>query len=196
MNITLRNATTTDLPIISEILNYGTRNKVRRGDLAWGMGDHDSATISTLLQQGSFYLAFSDDDTPVGTLALLWQDDHMWGKQAPVAGYIQRFAVAAGYSGQNIGGQILDLALQQVERHGRQYLRTALPSGNMKLRAYYENHGFYRADNKIIPPIHPAYPAAYYERTNASATDSSSFTHTKRSLFSKIRASKLFRESE
>lgn len=195
MNITLRNASTADLPIISEILNYGTRNKVRRGDLAWGMADHDPAAINTLLQQGSFYLAFSDD-TPVGTLALLWQDDHMWGKQAPVAGYIQRFAVAAGYSGQNIGGQILDLALQEVERHGRQYLRTALPSGNMKLRAYYENHGFYRADNKIVPPIHPAYPAAYYERTNTPFAGSSSATPTKRSLFSKIRASKLFREGE
>lgn len=162
MELYLRRATENDLQSIVDILNAGTRNKIRRGDLAWGMSDHNPETIKTMITEGLFYLAFNDS-TPAGTLALAWQDIHMWGNQPADAGYVQRFAVAPGYSGQNIGGQILDLALKEVEQHGRQYLRIAVPSGNPKLRVYYENHGFTRADNKITSPIHPVYPAAYYE---------------------------------
>lgn len=163
MEIRLVRASDNDLQTILNILNDGTRNKVRRGDLAWGMSDQNADSIRNMISEGLFYIAFTED-TPLGTLALAWQDIHMWGKQPPDAGYVQRFAVAAGFNGQNIGGQILDLAIKEVEQHGRQYLRIAVPSGNAKLRAYYENHGFARADNKIVSPIHPTYAAAYYER--------------------------------
>jgi len=163
----LRKASVDDLAIILTILNDGTRSKVRRGDLAWGMSDHNPEAIKEMIAKGLFYLAHIDS-SPVGVSALTWQDDHMWGNQPADAGYIQRFAVAAGYSGQNIGGKILDLALKVVEQQGRTYLRIAVPSGNPKLRSYYENHGFTRADQRITSPIHPSYPAAYYERCSTS----------------------------
>jgi GNAT superfamily N-acetyltransferase len=193
MGLYLRKAGEDELQTILDILNAGTRNKIRRGDLAWGMSDHNPEAIKTMVTEGLFYLAFNDS-TPVGTLALAWQDIHMWGNQPTDAGYVQRFAVAPGYNGQNIGGQILELAIEEVREHGRQYLRIAVPSGNMKLRTYYENHGFVRADNTVIPPIHPAYAAAYYERSiNGS---SQVLSQKKTGLFTKLRSSKLFRESE
>lgn len=166
MNIYLKKASEDDLDVILDILNQGTRNKIRRGDLAWGMSEHSPEAIRVMIVNESFYLALTDT-MPVGVFALTWQDEHTWGKQPVDAGYVQRFAVAAGHSGQNIGGQILDLALREVEQHGCQYLRIAVPSGNLKLRAYYENHGFVRADYKVVAPVHPAYPAAYYERLTA-----------------------------
>ena len=165
MDIRLQKATEQDLQIILDTLNAGTRNKIRRGDLAWGMSDHNPDVIRDMVAEGLFYLALSDS-LPVGTLALAWQDNHMWGRQPADAGYVQRFAVAPGYSGQNIGGLILDLALKEVEQNGRHYLRIAVPSGNAKLRAYYENHGFVRADNRISSSVHPSYAAAYYERSS------------------------------
>lgn len=194
MELHLRKASENDLQVLLDILNAGTRNKIRRGDLAWGMLDHNPETIRRMVNEGLFYLAL-DDLSPVGVFALAWQDDHMWGKQYPDAGYIQRFAVAAGYSGQNIGGQILDLALRIVEQQGRTYLRIAVPSGNPKLRAYYENHGFVRADHKIISPIHPAYAAAYYERA-ANGSKQAQQISIKRGFISKLKSSKLFHESE
>lgn len=184
MDIFLRPATISDLDTIVGILNTGTRNKIRRGDLAWGMSDHNPEPIRDMVANGLFYLALSGA-TPVGVFALAWQDDHMWGKQPADAGYVQRFAVAAGYSGQNVGGQILDLALKEVEQHDRRYLRIAVPSGNTKLRAYYENHGFVRADNKVIPPIHPSYPAAYYERSRV-VEQIAPVTERKASLFKRL----------
>lgn len=194
MELHLQKASEDDLQTILDILNAGTRNKIRRGDLAWGMSDHNPETIKTMITEGLFYLAFAES-APVGTLALAWQDIHMWGNQPADAGYVQRFAVAPGYSGQNIGGQILNLALKEVERYGRQYLRIAVPSGNPKLRTYYENHGFIRADNTVIPPVHPAYSAAYYERVIDGATQTQQ-TIKKQSLIAKLKFSRIFRGSE
>ena len=184
MELYLKKASADDLQTVLDILNAGTQNKIRRGDLAWGMSDHNPETIKTMIAEGLFYIAFNGS-TPVGTLALAWQDVHMWGNQPADAGYVQRFAIAPGYSGQNVGGQILDLALKEVEGHGRRFLRIAVASRNAKLRAYYENHGFTRADNKIISPIHPAYPAAYYQCTT-SETLQTYQTTKKQSFFSKL----------
>ena len=193
MELQLRKASEQDLQTILNILNAGTRNKIRRGDLAWGMSDHNPESIKSMIAEGLFYLAFNNS-IPVGTLALAWQDIHMWGNQPADAGYVQRFAVAPGYSGQNIGGQILDLALKEVGYQGRQYLRIAVPSGNTKLRAYYENHGFTRADNKIITPTHPSYPAAYYER---SANESPQPVQQKKNgFFAKLKSNRFFRDCE
>ena len=193
MELQLRKASGQDLQTILDILNAGTRNKIRRGDLAWGMSDHNPESIKSMIAEDLFYIAVNNS-SPVGTLALAWQDIHMWGNQPTNAGYVQRFAVAPGYSGQNIGGQILDLALKEVEYQGRQYLRIAVPSGNAKLRAYYENHGFIRADNKIIPPTHPSYPAAYYERpTNGSPRP---VQQKKNGFFAKLKSNRFFRDSE
>lgn len=194
MDISLRSATLNDISTILEILNNGTRNKIRRGDLAWGMTDHNPEAIRTMVANGLFYLAF-DGTTPVGTCALARQDDSMWGKQPPDASYIQRFAVAAGYSGQNVGGQILDLIVDELTQNGRHYLRIAVPSGNPKLRAYYESHGFNRADHKVAQTIHPVYPATYYERP-AQGDAQHTITAKKESFFAKLRRTNPFRESE
>jgi GNAT superfamily N-acetyltransferase len=185
MEIHLRKATENDLQTILDILNNGTRNKVRRGDLAWGMSDHNPETVNNMIGDGLFYLALSES-TPVGIFALSWQDDHMWGKQPLDAGYVQRFAVAAGYSGQDVGGQILHLALKEIESHGRSYLRIAVPSGNAKLRTYYENHGFTRAEYRITSVIHPAYAAAYYERAQQSQAETVPTSIKQKSLFKKL----------
>lgn len=196
MNIILQKASVTDSATVLEILNHGTRNKVRRGDLAWGMTDHDPEPIKQMIHSGMFYLAYLEGK-PAGTVAIAWQDMHMWGNQPQVAGYIQRFAVAPGYSGQNIGGTMLDLLLQEVEKQGRQFLRIAVPSDNTKLRNYYEQRGFTRADHKVLPPIHPAYSAAYYERPAGNASPQiQTASVPKHKLFHKLKTSRVFRSGE
>lgn len=157
MNIQLRRASESDLQTIVGILNDGTRSKLRRGDLAWGMTDHDPEKVRAMVAQGIFYLAYSGE-TPVGVCAVAWQDPGIWGVQPPQAGYIQRFAVKGVMNGMSIGSRMLDLMLEEVAKTGRQYLRLAVPSGNTKLRTYYENHGFTRADAKVRPPTYPSYP--------------------------------------
>ena len=194
MELHLRKATENDLQTVLDILNHGTRSKIRRGDLAWGMSDHDPESVKQIIDQGMFYLAISGEAI-VGTCALSWQDAHMWGNQPPIAGYIQRFASAPGYSGQGAGGKIMDLLVEEIAKAGRQCLRIAVPSNNIKLRAYYEAHGFTRADDRIIPPTHPSYSAAYYER-QVSGSIQPQQTTQRQGFFSKLKHSKIFRDSE
>ena len=163
MNIALQKANQADLQTVTTLLNDGTRNKVSRGDLAWGTADHNPNAIQRMLDQGILYLAVSEQ-RPVGVCALAWQDQSMWGQQPTDAGYIQRFAIAGGQGGQQIGTQMLDLMLAEVEQNGRTYLRLAVPSGNAKLRSYYESRGFTRADHRVKNDARPVYTAAYYER--------------------------------
>ena len=170
MKIHLVTATIEDLQLIVDILNTGMRNKVRRGDLAWGMTDLKVEPIKQMIANSMFYIAYNES-TPVGTCALSWEDPQMWGKQPNDAGYIQRFATSANYKGQGVGGQIIKQLLIEVSKMNRQYLRLAVPSSNMKLRTYYENQGFVRADYRIASPIYPAYSAAYYEQTTSMPSD-------------------------
>lgn len=162
MNLTTRIAKPADIPTVLAILNHGMLSKLRRGDTAWGDATYTTESIRPAVENGSTYLAFLGNE-PVGTFQLLWSDEAMWGVQSPEAGYVQAFATASGYRGQNIGGQILELALAEVTRSGRKYLRVACPSNNQGLKAYYEKQGFVRADAKANPR-YPSYSAAYYER--------------------------------
>lgn len=119
----------------------------------------------------------------------------MWGKQSDDAGYIQRLATSAGYKGQGVGKQIINLLLQEVAKNNRQYLRLATPANNAKLRSYYESCGFTRADYRITSPIHPAYPAAYYELSVSDSATSVALTKHK-GFFAKLKSSRLFNEGE
>ena len=162
MDLRVRRAITEELPAISSILYYAVHAKMHHGDLNWGDKAYGSDELSAQITAGVVYVALLGDDI-VGTFRMEWQDDGMWGAQPPIAGYVQRFAVASGYRGQRLGSRIFDLAAQVVERQGRQYVRLTCPIGNEKLRAYHESNGFLRADGKASP-VHPAYAAAYYEK--------------------------------
>lgn len=163
MSLTIQRATNAEIPAILEILNWGVRNKIRRGDLAWGENNLDAASVGPFIVNGTAYIALLDSQV-IGTFMLGWQDEINWGKQQQSACYLQRFAVAAGYSGQNIGGQILELVASTVKEQGNlSSIRLVCPSANPKLRVYYEKQGFIRADGKANPTL-PRTDIVYYER--------------------------------
>jgi len=182
MSLTIQRATPDDIPAVLEILNWGVKNKIRRGDLAWGENSIEASAIEPFIANGTAYLALLDGQI-IGTLMLGWQDDINWGKQQQAACYLQRFAVAAGFSGQNIGGQILDLVASTVKEQGNlSSIRLVCPSGNPKLRAYYEKQGFSRADGKANPTL-PRTDIVYYERIVSNTAPISS---NKPSFISKL----------
>lgn len=171
MNIIIQRATTSDIPTILSILSYGVKNKIRRGDLAWGEKDVEANAIEPYVQEGTAYIALLDNQV-VGTFVLDWQDEVNWGPQPQTACYLKRFAVATGYHGQNIGGQILDLLANTVKTQGNlSSIRLVCPSVNTKLRAYYEKQGFTRADSNAKPTL-PRTDIVYYERIVVPSTGS------------------------
>ncbi len=194
MSLTICQATSDDLPTIVSILNQGILSKLRRGDTAWGDQSYDIASLKPFIDDGSTFIALNGTNI-VGTFRLVWQDNVLWGSQPPEAGYVQSFSVASGNKGQNIGGQIIDLALAEAALQGRAYLRLACPSNNGGLRTYYEKQGFHRADSKAKPQ-HPTYSAVYYERSTGHYDPNElqeKKNARKRPQFGKFR---LFRSSE
>lgn len=191
MTVTITRATAQDIPAVISVLNYGVKNKIRRGDLAWGETDIDPASITHFVQNGTAYIA-SIDEKIVGTFMLDWQDEVNWGKQPPSSCYLQRFAVAAGYGGQNIGGQILEQVAKIIKEQGAlSSIRLVCPSANTKLRAYYEKQGFVRADAKAHPTL-PRQHIVYYERAIGDATPEAAL---KTSPWSKFHGFKFSRSS-
>lgn len=193
MNISIRTANTTDTSAIQSILNYGVSNKLRRGDLAWGDSAYSSQAINTSIQNGTAYIAQLDDQI-VGTFLLERQDHTNWGTQPPTSLYLQRFAVDAGFRGQNIGGQILDEITSLAGKHNLRSIRLVCQSSNPKLRAYYENHGFMRADAAAQPKM-PQTTIVYYERPLDGST-LPEYTAAKKSFLEKLTSKRLFRGSE
>lgn len=194
MSLTIQRATSAEIPAILDVLNWGVQNKIRRGDLAWGEKNVEAASVEPFVANGTAYIATLDGQV-IGTFMLSWQDDINWGKQLQPACYLQRFAVAAGFSGQNIGGQILDLVVSTVKEQGNlSSIRLVCPSANPKLRAYYERQGFSRADGKASPTL-PRTDIVYYEHS-ISTTNPDQHSAKKQSLLSKLKSSKLFRSSE
>lgn len=184
MNIILRQASEQDAAAVIAVMNSGVVSKVRRGDLAWGDQVLTEADILPHIQHGNTYVA-CQGDAVVGTFVLDWHDVNFWGVQSPDAGYIQRFAVDSSQRGQNIGGQMIDLAESEVAAHGGHYLRLVCPSTNPGLRAYYEKQGFSRADGKAKPAAY--HPVVYYERPVAGHTETAGVAkHSKPSLFKRL----------
>jgi len=184
MSLSIRQATNQDIPALLNVLNSGVTNKVRRGDLAWGDQAMTEADVLPQIAKGNVYVA-ALDDAVVGTFTLDWQDTLYWGVQPPDGGYIQRFAVAGSHRGQNIGGQMLDLAHDEVAARGGHCLRLVCPAANPGLRAYYEKQGFSRADGKANPASYQ--PVVYYERSISSEQNQASPTgYRKPSLLKRI----------
>ena len=85
MGIHLVKATENDLQIVMEILNYRMRNKIQRGDIAWGMKDLSPEPNRKMILENIFYIAHINSK-PDGVCALAWQDVHMWETQPNDAG--------------------------------------------------------------------------------------------------------------
>lgn len=161
MSLSLRRATTQDIPAIKRILNNAVSHKLLRGDSSWGFVQYEGEPIETSIENNTAYIAVNDDEI-VGTLVLAGSDN-IWGVQPPVAAYLQRFAVDYHFHRQNIGATLLNLATQEASSYGRNILRLTCPSGNTKLCAYYERLGFTRVDAKANPPAQLK-PTAFFER--------------------------------
>ena len=152
-----------DIPELVTILTKATEFKLAHDDKAWGSQPYTEKEVGLSLEAGTTYTARRDGEI-VGTVMLLWEDEGMWSKQPPDAGYIHRLAIKEGLHGQGLGSQIMDWAAKEVAKKGRKYLRLDCPSTNIELCAYYETNGFTRVATKPNP-MYPNYTAAYFERT-------------------------------
>lgn len=112
-----------------------------RGVRQWEPGEVTPAQVRTQIEAGQWHV-LREDDTLVGGLRLLWQDEEVWGPQPPVAAYVHGLVVAGQRRGSGLGTALLQWAADQARARGRTLLRLDCGEDNDALRRYYAGQGF------------------------------------------------------
>lgn len=163
MSLDIRQARLEEAEIMAQILTDAVNYKMAHDDKVWGDEPYTATEVEGRISDGTAYIAWLDD-TAVATFMLTWQDEMVWGKQPPVAGYVHQLAVSDGYHGQGIGGEVLDWAGKRVAEEGRQFLRIDFQPLNLGLKSYYEKMGFRWVRDQEVKAPQGVYTASLYER--------------------------------
>jgi GNAT superfamily N-acetyltransferase len=144
-----------DLQIVIELLSAASRRMAVRGVAFWWDPFPPDEVQESIARKETF-LAYRED-TVVGTIAVGWSDEPIWGPRPPDAGYIHRLAVATDVVGAGIGTSILDWAAEDIRGHGRSWIRldTIAPDEGPRasLHRWYKQHGFSRVGEVDAPIV-------------------------------------------
>lgn len=144
--------------LVTEILDEATIYKLQHDDTAWGKESWSEEEVRDMMKSSTVYL-INEDNKPVATFSISWEDEKMWGKRPPDAGYLHRLAVKSDHHGRGLGEEAIKAAEGIVKNKGRQYLRLDCLAANEKLCEYYEKQGFARVSQTDTDA-----KAALYER--------------------------------
>jgi len=112
-----------------------------RGVRGWEPGEVGLDEVRGQVEAGQWHV-LRDGGGPVAALRLLWQDEAVWGAQAPEAAYVHGLVVAAEHRGTGVGSALLDWAAVRARTAGRSLLRLDCSEDNEALRHYYSRQGF------------------------------------------------------
>ena len=114
-----------------------------RGVHQWRPGEHRAASARLLarLENGCLILA-EQDGLLAGGCLLSEAAPACWPDTPDEALYFSGLVVARRAAGRDLGGRILDEAMQAVERRSKTCLRLDCWDGNEFLKTYYREQGF------------------------------------------------------
>lgn len=165
--LTIIKATEAHAEDLHALFTAANAYKVNHGDTSWEPG-FSKRGVDWMIGLGTTYVALtkdaaSGDQEMVGTVDLKWEDEEGWDElERNDAGYIGRLAVKDTAHGQNIGGQLIDWAEDQVRQNERQHLRLDCVANNKSLCGYYEKQGFTLVRTKQFT-VHDT-PTALFQR--------------------------------
>jgi hypothetical protein len=114
-----------------------------RGVHQWRPGEHRAARTRLLARLESGYLILAEDDGRLAGGCLLTDAaPACWPNTPDDALYLGGLVVVRWAAGRDLGGQILDGAMQALLRRGKTCLRLDCWDGNSFLKAYYRERGF------------------------------------------------------
>jgi len=142
-----------DLETVVALLSAASRRMASRGVQFW-WDPFPPDEVRQSIGRGETFVALRDG-TVVGTIAVAWTDDLIWGPQPPDAGYIHRLAVTPESVGEGLGTALLDWAAAHVRAQGRSWVRldTIAPDEGPRasLHRWYKRHGFSPVGNVDAP---------------------------------------------
>ncbi len=69
------------------------------------------------------YLTARTSGQTLGTLALQWSDEEVWGHVQADAGYVHGLSIRRTFAGRGLGHELLRWAEERVALAGKSYLR-------------------------------------------------------------------------
>jgi GNAT superfamily N-acetyltransferase len=156
--VNVRPARPEDTGTVADLLDEATRWVGELGYEQWPL-PFPRDELAGAITRGEVYVV-EDENDPVATVTLLWEDPTYWGDQPPDAVYVHKLAVRRDRSGRGIGAAIVAWANAEAVEAGRDFLRLDCLRDNPGIRDYYEQLGFeHRRDL-----IRGGRPMSLYER--------------------------------
>lgn len=152
MPVSVRQATATDLNMVSSILVEAETWVSARGTPMWMQDELSPERLASDVRDGLFFLA-EWDGTPAGTIKFQLSDLEFWPDAAEgESAYIHRLAVRRQFAGRGVSTALMSWAAERAASLGRPLLRLDCDAGRAKLRALYERVGFrYHSDRQVGP---------------------------------------------
>jgi GNAT superfamily N-acetyltransferase len=138
----IRQATTQDAEVVSEILREAAQWQEHAGMPLWREEHIGVAHILDDVRAGIFFLAEYPGES-AGTMKFQLEDPLFWPEACEgEAAYVHRLAVRRRYAGTGVSTTLLRWAVERTRALGRPYLRLDCAAARLKLRAIYERFGF------------------------------------------------------
>ncbi|MEU5216265.1 GNAT family N-acetyltransferase [Streptomyces sp. NPDC020807] len=139
--VTFRQADSRDLDLLVGLFDKVAHWLVRKGVDQWRPGARDSGHFRRRIAEGEVWIAYHEG-LAVGAYELWWEDEHAWGPQPPVAGYVHRLMADRETAPAGTGRALLAHAEGRVAALGRSVVRLDSMTSNPRLRTYYEAAGY------------------------------------------------------
>jgi SAM-dependent methyltransferase/GNAT superfamily N-acetyltransferase len=156
-NITIKQATETEIPTLESIL-LDTVNWLREmGQPLWDEAEITWAALSKNYKIGDFYIAFLGDE-PAGCMALVDYDPFFWPDiKKGDSLFIHKLAVTKTARKAGVSDSLMGFFKSQGSERGVKTLRLDTDALRLKTRAFYERHGFTLDKTKIMGKFHVAF---------------------------------------
>lgn len=152
MNPLIRQATSPDIEVVSDILREAARWLEQSGTPMWKGDELSAARLSDDVINGLFYVAECDGEI-AGTIKFQLEDKLFWPdvSQAESA-FVHRLAVRRRFAGGAVSSAMLRWAVERARALGRRYLRLDCEASRTRLREVYELFGFRHHSEREVGP--------------------------------------------
>ncbi|HZV36283.1 MAG TPA: GNAT family N-acetyltransferase [Verrucomicrobiae bacterium] len=152
MQISIRQATTQENPVVCEILLEAARWLEQSGTPMWRDDELLPARIAADVETNSFFVAECDDEI-AGVVKIQLEDGLFWPDVPKSESlFVHRLAVRRRFAGGEVSFALLAWAVERARSLGKQYLRLDCEASRTKVRAVYERFGFVHHSDRQVGP--------------------------------------------
>ncbi|MDN3353059.1 GNAT family N-acetyltransferase [Actinomadura sp. DC4] len=182
-NFTIRRATPGEhslvIDLIEEASDWLRAKKTDQWADPWPTRNDRDARVLAGLERGETWLVW-DGRAPAATMTICQEPiPHVWGKSGRGdAVYVHRLVVGRAYAGHDLGGVMIDWAVQrELRTRPVEWVRVDVWTTNEGLHAYYRRQGFIRCGT-CADPKYPSGALFQKSADTAPKTDTSFLEET------------------